>query len=319
MSPTPPCPPVLLLAFNRPATTARVFEAIRRARPARLYVAADGPRASRPGEAALCAEVRRIATAVDWPCEVRTLFGEENRGCKRAVSGALDWFFAGEAQGVVLEDDCLPSPSFFRFCAELLERYRDDPRVFAIQGNFFGSARAPAASYAFSKLFYMWGWASWADRWKAVDVDNLDVAGIRRALVDGHWLGRNPWRRDYWLDFVRRQAAGEIDSWGYPATFHCFRHGLYNVTPARNLVLNIGTGSSATQTADFDCGPHHTAAEDIAFPLVDGARYEGADDMLDSEHRWRVQLTPWRLFRQAMHYRYPRLYRALRAVARKSS
>jgi hypothetical protein len=317
VSATPPCPPVLLLAFNRPDPTARVFEAIRRARPPRLYVAADGPRPERAGEAALCAHVRRIATAVDWPCEVRTLFRDENRGCKRSVSGALDWFFSAEAQGVVLEDDCLPSASFFRFCAELLERFRDDPRVFAIQGNFFGSARPPAASYLFSKLFYMWGWAGWADRWKAVDVDALDAPGIRRALADDRWLGRNPWRRDYWLDFVQRQAAGEIDSWGYPAMFHCFRHKLFNVTPARNLVLNIGTGPSATQTASLECGPHHVAAEDMPFPLVDGVKYEGADEMLHDEHRWRIQVTPWRLCRQVMHYRHPRLYGALRSLLRR--
>ncbi|MGH8687194.1 MAG: hypothetical protein ACREVQ_05735 [Burkholderiales bacterium] len=309
------CPPVLLVAFNRPDTTARVFAAIRQARPARLYVAADGPRPSRPSDSALCAEVRRIAAEVDWPVELRTLYRDENQGCKRSVSGALDWFFSQEPQGIVLEDDCLPSASFFRFSAELLERYRDDPRVFSIQGNFFGSARAPAASYQFSKLFYMWGWASWADRWKSVDIDNLDVAAIRRALADDRWLGAGSWRRDYWLDVVQRQAAGEIDSWGYPVMFHCFRRRLFNATPAKNLVLNIGTGPSATRTASLEHGPHHRAAEDMPFPLVEGRKYEGADEMLDFEHRWRIQLTPWRLFRQVMHHRHPRLYRALRSAS----
>ncbi len=114
---------VLFLVFNRPDTTAQVFDAIRKARPPRLYVAADGPRANREGEAEKVAKVREIATAVDWPCEVRTLFRDANLGCKRAVSGALDWFFGEEEAGMVLEDDCLPHPDFFRFCDALLERY----------------------------------------------------------------------------------------------------------------------------------------------------------------------------------------------------
>lgn len=307
---------VLLLAFNRPDTTARVFEAIRQARPARLYVAVDGPRASRPGEAALCAQVRRIVAAVDWPCALHTLFREDNLGCKRGVSSAIDWFFSKEEKGIVLEDDCLPSQSFFTFCEVLLERFRDDPRVFAVQGTFFGSTTPPAASYLFSKLFHMWGWASWADRWKSVRIDELDVAGIRRALVAERWLDAGFWVRDYWLDLVACQAAGELDSWGYPVMFHCFREKLLNVTPTTNLVLNIGVGPSATQTVDLKCGPHHSESRDISFPLVDAARYEGADRMLPFEHRWRIQLTPWRLGRQVLHYRFPRLYAALRCAFR---
>src|SRR5690606_2235152 len=117
---------VLFLVFNRPDVTAKCFEAIRAARPARLYVAADGPRSDRLGEAERCEQVRAIATAVDWPCEVKTLFRAENLGCRRAVSGALDWFFEAEPEGIVLEDDCLASPDWFRFAEEMLERYRDD-------------------------------------------------------------------------------------------------------------------------------------------------------------------------------------------------
>lgn len=129
--------PVLFVVFSRPDTTARVFEAIRQARPPRLYVAADGPRASRPGEAQLCEETRRIASAVDWPCELKTLFRPENLGCKAAVSGAIDWFFDNEEQGVILEDDCLPDASFFEYCDALLEKHKDDLRVMCISGDNF--------------------------------------------------------------------------------------------------------------------------------------------------------------------------------------
>jgi hypothetical protein len=307
---------VLLLVFNRPDATARVFEAIRRAHPARLYVAADGPRPARSGDAALCAEVRRIVSAVDWPCTLKTLFRDQNLGCKRGVSSAIDWFFSQEERGIVLEDDCLPGASFFGFCEELLERFKDDPRVFAVQGNFFGSTRTPDASYLFSKMFYMWGWASWADRWRQVRIEDLDLAGVRKALADDSWLGTRFWLRDYWLDVLARQSAGRIDSWGYPVMFHCFANRLFNVTPAANLVLNIGVGPAASRTVKMDCGPYHRQAQETTFPLMHGRPYEGADDLLSFEHRWRIHLTPFRVLRQVMHFRFPRTYEALRAVVR---
>jgi len=126
--------PVLFIVFNRPETTRRVFEAIRAARPERLYVAADGPRSGRPEESARCALVRQIATAVDWPCDVQTRFLDENLGCGRAVTAAIDWFFEHEPAGIILEDDTLPHPDFFGFCGELLDRYATDERIGMIRG-----------------------------------------------------------------------------------------------------------------------------------------------------------------------------------------
>jgi hypothetical protein len=134
---------VLFLVFNRPDPTRRVFDAIRAARPARLYVAADGPRADRAGEAERCAEVRAMATAVDWPCEVLTLFRDANLGCKRGVAEGIDWFFAHEAEGIILEDDVLPHPSFFAYCATLLERYRTVPRPAMYSRAIFMSGVGP--------------------------------------------------------------------------------------------------------------------------------------------------------------------------------
>src|SRR6185503_2722056 len=126
---------ILFLVFNRPEPTARVFEAIRAAQPPRLYVAADGPRASRTGESDRCALTRRVASTVDWPCSVATLFRATNLGCKNAVSSAISWFFEHEEEGIILEDDCLPEPSFFAYCDELLAHYRDNPRVGLISGD----------------------------------------------------------------------------------------------------------------------------------------------------------------------------------------
>src|SRR5688572_19229846 len=146
--------PVLFIVFSRPSTTKRVFEAIRRARPSKLYVAADGPRAEKEGEAERCAIVRKLATEVDWDCEVRTLFQEKNLGCGLGPMSAINWFFEHETEGIIIEDDCLPSASFFPYCAEILERYRDDTRVMAVAGNNLEAPedREEEYSYTFSSI-----------------------------------------------------------------------------------------------------------------------------------------------------------------------
>jgi GT2 family glycosyltransferase len=154
-------PPVLLIVFRRPDATRRVCATLRQARPEKLFVAADGPRPNRPDEAEQCREARRIATAVDWPCEVKTLFRDDNLGCGRAVSSAIRWFFDQVEEGIVLEDDCLPEASFFPYCAELLARYRHDTRVMHIAGYNPLPHGYGDGSYYFSRLMQCWGWATW--------------------------------------------------------------------------------------------------------------------------------------------------------------
>ena len=182
---------VLFLVFNRPETTARVFDAIRKARPPRLYVAADGPRTNRPGEAERVEKVRQIATAVDWPCEVNTLFRKDNIGCKRAVSGAITWFFEKEEEGIILEDDTLPSQSFFWFCQELLEIYRDDERIFIISGyNKQDEWNAEKVDYFFSYFGGIWGWASWRRAWKHFDIEMTDLERYAAQGFFEQYLGK---------------------------------------------------------------------------------------------------------------------------------
>jgi hypothetical protein len=141
---------VLFLVFNRLDVTKQVFQAIRQAKPPRLYIAADGARKNKEGEAAKVIAVRdHVLESIDWDCEVKTLFREENLGCKYAVSGAIDWFFEQEEMGIILEDDCLPSQSFFWFCEELLLRYKGDMRVGHIAGYNHFPGRVTASSYFF--------------------------------------------------------------------------------------------------------------------------------------------------------------------------
>jgi hypothetical protein len=239
------CAPVLFLVFNRPERTREVFSAIRAARPSRLFVAADGPRPDRLGEAERCAAVRAIATAVDWPCEVYTLLRDANLGSGRAVSEAITWFFSQVPEGIVLEDDCRPDLSFFSFCSTLLERYRSDWRVFKIAGTnplgywpgFEGS------SYFYSSYGYSWGWASWGNRWATFDLKLSDWPSFEHSSHARHY----PFSRQRNQGF-RASQTNLIDAWDYQWHFAISRnHGLV-VVPTVNLIRNIGFEPEATHT-----------------------------------------------------------------------
>lgn len=176
---------VLFLVFNRPDTTRKVFEAIRAAKPQRLYVAADGPRMGSACEAGCCAEVRRIVTDVDWLCDVKFLFREQNLGCKMGPYSGISWFFEHEEEGIIIEDDILPLPSFFPYCDELLERYRDDERVGLISGsNIIYKHYRIQDSYFFSQYSLIWGWASWRRAWQTYDIHMHQWPSLKA----GSWL-----------------------------------------------------------------------------------------------------------------------------------
>jgi len=243
--------PVLFIIFNRPETTKLVFEKIRAARPTRLYIAADGPRPNRDGEAALCAQTRdAVISHIDWPCEIKTLLRDQNLGCKNAVSSALDWFFAAEPEGIILEDDCVPSPDFFRFCDTLLEKYRDDPRIRHIAGvNLQRGIRRGDASYYFSRITHIWGWASWRRVWKDYDktLTTLDETKVAAALREAY---AEPIIVEEWLAVINRLKAGKIDTWDYQLGIANLMSGGLCIIPNTNLVTNIGFGPGATHTHD---------------------------------------------------------------------
>jgi hypothetical protein len=239
---------VLFLVFNRPDTTRQVFEAIRQAKPPRLYVAADGPREDKLGEVERVEQVRTIVTGVDWPCEVKTLFRDKNLGCKKGVSSAITWFFEQEEQGIILEDDCLPHLDFFSFCENLLNRHYSDERIFAITGdNFQNGTWRGDASYYFSKYAHIWGWATWRRAWKHYQGDMNFWPKWRDSDA---WKKYKPDKieRRYWQKIFDSCYSGQIDSWDYPWTASAlYKNGL-TVTPNVNLVSNIGFGEDGTHT-----------------------------------------------------------------------
>lgn len=244
--PSPLTTPVLFLIFNRPDKTQKVFNAIRQAKPKQLFIAADGPRPDREGEIEECQKARQIATSVDWDCEVKTLFRDKNLGCKIAVSSAIDWFFKNVEEGIILEDDCLPSQSFFWFCQELLEYYRNDTRVMYISGdNFqFGHKRGEG-TYYFSKYSHIWGWATWRRAWNFFDLNmnNFEEFETENQINN---IFRIRQQQKYWMKFFQLAYDGKIDTWDYQWVYTCLINNGLCIMPNVNLVSNIGFGSDST-------------------------------------------------------------------------
>lgn len=259
--------PVLMIVFNRPEKTRQAFEQVRKARPAQLFLAADGPRPDRPEDVARCEQTRAIVTAVDWPCTVETLFRDRNLGCKRGVEEGITWFFSQVAAGIILEDDCVPAPSFFPYCAELLERYRDAEDVMMVSGtNILGQWKPERQSYHFSYNYNIWGWATWRRAWARYDpamskwADPAVKDSIRRIL------GNQQFRRSRaQFDSV---YEGRVDTWDWAWNLAMLAHGGVAALPARNLVTNIGFDHEATHTKNEWSQRAGLATHELTFPLT---------------------------------------------------
>lgn len=259
--------PVAFIIFNRHDTTERVFAEIAKAKPPKLLVVGDGARANRAGEADKVAATRAIIDRVDWDCEVLTNFSESNLGCKRRVSSGIDWVFEQVEEAIILEDDCLPHPTFFRFCEELLACYRHDQRIAMISGdNFQFGHWINDDSYYFSDFNHIWGWASWRDRWQeSYDVEMKNWPQIRDEGRVADWFCSKA-KRVYWTNIFEKVYRGKVDTWDYQWNFASRLAGRISVIPNVNLISNIGFGANATHTT----GGSKLAAievEEMQFPL----------------------------------------------------
>ena len=258
--------PVAFIIFNRPDTTAKVFEQIRLAKPPKLLVIADGPRETRTGEAEKCAHTRAIIDTVDWNCEVLTNYSEVNLGCKRRVSSGLDWVFQMVEEAIVLEDDCMPDPTFFQFCQEMLEKYRTDDRIMMISGDNFQFGRHQTEySYYFSRYVHIWGWATWRRSWQCYDVDVKMWPEIRDNNLLNNIFGTIGGRK-FWHKILQRTYEGKSDTWDYQLAFASIIRNKLNIMPNVNLISNIGFGPCATHAVKIN----HLSAiptEPISFPL----------------------------------------------------
>lgn len=303
-------PPIALLIFNRPSHTRQVWQAIRSARPRQLFVVADGPRPDHPGEAERCRDTRRVLEAVDWPCDVRVEVSETNLGCRRRVASGITWVFQQVEAAIILEDDCVPHPTFFPFCGELLERYRASDRVMAVTGNnFLMGQHSLAHSYYFSRYAHVWGWASWRRAWDHYRVDMPDWPMLR----DRHWLEdqvSNPRSVRNWRQRFESSHSGALNSWDFQWQFACWKRGGLVIHPALNLVKNIGFGADATHTLRGDSPLSGLEAKAMRFPLRHPPS-EDRDVLAD-------QITEATLFHVPRTHLAARLWRGLRRVGRRA-
>lgn len=228
---------VLFIIFNRFEETRTVFEQIKMAKPPRLYILSDGTRNNRQGEKELVQQIRDfVLSNIDWNCDVKTRFLDKNLGCGYGIYQGLNWFFENENDGIILEDDCVPSLSFFNYAEELLDKYKDDKQIWHISGsNFLENIKTPY-DYYFSKIMHGWGWATWKDRWQKFD---FDISFFNTKNLYKFSKDKNV--QTYWKEIYNLLKNNDVEAWDYQWLFKIIDNNGICITPTKNLVTNIGT------------------------------------------------------------------------------
>lgn len=256
--------PVVMFIFNRPRHTEAVFDQIRKVQPKHLLIIADGPRTKL--DKSPCWESRQIVRSIDWECCVETEFAQHNLGCRSRLASGLDWVFSRVDRAIILEDDCVPDPSFFRFAADMLSLYEHDPSVMMVGGSQPLGVYESAFSYEFSKYALIWGWATWRRAWKHYDV-NMPEWGSYRFSTDFTSIHPNDSERSYWDDCLERTFLGH-NTWDYQWSYTLWKCGGLAILPTNNLIRNIGFGTEATHTKDASLSPRYSVkAVGLEWPI----------------------------------------------------
>lgn len=259
--------PILFVIFNRPEPTKLVFEEIKKVKPLKLFIAADGPRSENIADIENCKNTRAIIDLIDWECEVKTLFRENNKGCGLAVSEAITWFFNEVEEGIILEDDCLPNPTFFNYCENLLSVHRYDEKVMHIGGsNFLFNNIDIADSYYYSSVAHVWGWASWRRAWKKYNYNVSDFyLFVRDQKIYNYHSNKH--MAEWWLEIFQKMYYKKINTWDYQWVYSIYNNNGVAIIPKVNLISNIGFGSEATHTFSSDSIFSKVKSDKIEMPL----------------------------------------------------
>jgi hypothetical protein len=259
--------PILLLIFNRPEKAMKVLDSIRTTRPTKLYISADGPRNDEEKELTDLTRTK-ILENVDWDCEIKTLFREKNLGCKIAVSEGITWFFKHENMGIILEDDCVPITDFYRFCEEMLRKYKNDPRISSISGsNPFIDKPPINYSYFFSRYNRIWGWATWRRAWSMFDVYMLNWPEVKKNKI--HYGFFTDLREVKHFERIWDMCySNKIDTWDYQWFFTKKMMSSLTLVSNENLIQNIGFDKSGTHIRKEKLGLNMNTVKEIAFPLT---------------------------------------------------
>ncbi|TKX66103.1 glycosyltransferase family 2 protein [Halorubrum sp. SP9] len=282
--------PVAMMVYNRPEHTARVFDRIADAEPPVLLVVADGPVEGDGEDSERCRETRAVTEAVDWDCTVYRDYAETNMGIKDRFQSGLDWVFETVDEAIILEDDCLPNRSFFRFIEEMLDEYREDERVMDVSGsNHLETWKDDVQDYHFTRYGGIWGWGTWADRWELCrqDMEGWNDPEIR-SIVEGYWGRNKQW--DYVRELYYQAEEGLIETWDYQWGFTRAVNWGLTVAPCKNLVSNIGFGPDATNTKTDNSNLSQIPTHKMSFPVSTRAS-TGTDPDFDREYFFLISST----------------------------
>jgi GT2 family glycosyltransferase len=235
--------PVLLITFNRPDTTAIVLDSIRKAKIKRLYIFNDAPRYGNKEDEIARIEIQNLIKNIDWECEVKTNFPDKNLGCGPGPSSAITWAFTNEDRLIILEDDCVPALPFFSYCNNLLEKYKNDTRIWLVSGNNYSEEQIVGEyDYFFSKYGHSWGWATWKRCWAHFDIEMKKFPQYEK---DRRYLDAYTTKREA-LFFFDKQKRIYTDKtkmshiWDFQAGFMIRSNSGLCIVPRKNLVRNIG-------------------------------------------------------------------------------
>ena len=257
--------PVLLIVFNRPHKAIQVFEKIRQVRPPKLFIVADGPRPNRPGEEELVQQCRALKDLVDWDCDLKVNFAETNMGCRDRIASGITWAFEHVDELIILEDDCVPHVTFFRFCQELLEKYRDDTRIFSITGYNSYRYEPFDESYGFRHGFGCWGWATWKRAWNHFDITMSQWPILKQEKYWKRLFCEQD--RDFFEHEFQMSYDKKIDTWAHIFTVNCLANNGLCILPKVNLIRNTGFEQGGTHTA-FPAPENFYMDEEMDFPLI---------------------------------------------------
>ena len=304
---------MLFLAFNRPDLLERVLANLHGTQKRKVFASIDGPRPDRPGDRERCARVRAVIDTISWASECHVKAEETNLGCGPAVASAISWALREVPEIIVIEDDCLPHPSFLSFCDELLERYRHDERVMHIAGTNWGAddGRYAGYSYAFSSFAPIWGWATWRRAWDLYDYDLESWPRVKRSGLAAGMAVSPRFRRLLERDWeLVRAGRGTWDhQWQYAVLRH---HGL-SVSPATNMLINIGQRADATQQQGRDRILSSSNLDEMEFPLrhpPEVARNASVESVFERIY-WQKLGWPGRLYRFLTNERVRQVIRPL--------
>lgn len=274
--------PVALFIFNRPDCTAQLVNALAAVKPVKLFVIADGPRTA--GENLLCEQTRDIINQINWPCTIYKRYSTLNIGCRESIPRGLNWVFDQVDTCIILEDDCIPKPSFFPFCEELLARYQDDERVMTIGGHRSdGPNEIEKESYYFSKYPSVWGWATWKQKWAKFDLNMSQWNELKHS----NWLdGRLPSPKAvaYWTRMFNQMSKG-LNAWDYALAYSCWLHQGLSIRSRVNMISNVGFGEGATHTHQPEMKGIYANPMDTKFPLIH-PELIGIDEAADDRIEW---------------------------------